>query len=232
MVGVGYMGYMVCQNKWRARIGHEGKKHEIGVYDTEEEAARMYDLAAIRLQGSKATTNYTYSFQTNDKGEIVTIKDTTGATFNVPSMMDLIKPKRNDVMMVTNTNPMAMHHQPQQQQQQPPQPHQQPPQQPPPPRQVVMPANPTPVAAVPAGPQHVHGPGAMGMATSNPPPQGGVNVSHPTVSHQQVPHHPLVAPPPSQPQPVTFHHPPTMSAAATPTPVNNGNMDVGKFSFT
>ena len=36
-------------NKWRAEIFHEGKRHRLGTYEKEEDAAKAYADAATRL---------------------------------------------------------------------------------------------------------------------------------------------------------------------------------------
>ena len=40
------------------KIGYDGKTHHIGTYDTDAEAAKAYDLEAIRVHGVKALCNF------------------------------------------------------------------------------------------------------------------------------------------------------------------------------
>jgi len=48
-------------NKWRARIMVNGKRISLGVYDDAKEAAKVYDLAAMRSLGDKAKLNFKLS---------------------------------------------------------------------------------------------------------------------------------------------------------------------------
>ena len=44
--------------KWQAQIGHEGKKHSIGHFEDEIEAAKAWDVKARSLRGAATTTNF------------------------------------------------------------------------------------------------------------------------------------------------------------------------------
>ena len=48
----------VCWNKknrkWRAEIGQDGKRHRLGYFDDEREAARAFDTVVRRLRGEDA----------------------------------------------------------------------------------------------------------------------------------------------------------------------------------
>jgi hypothetical protein len=52
-----YKGVDIHGGKWRARIAAYGKRIHLGCYETEEEAARSYDLAAVRHHGEFAVLN-------------------------------------------------------------------------------------------------------------------------------------------------------------------------------
>jgi hypothetical protein len=109
--------YDHAQGKWRARIGHEGKKREMGLYETEEEvspappprsrdippltmgrhisllqAARGYDLEALRLQGPKAVTNFAYDLRLDAQGHLVAVSDkATGCLFPLTNPDELMR---------------------------------------------------------------------------------------------------------------------------------------------
>lgn len=56
----GYRGVYPSRNKrrWRVAIGFYGENIHLGVYDTPEEAARVYDAAARRLRPDFAMLNF------------------------------------------------------------------------------------------------------------------------------------------------------------------------------
>jgi hypothetical protein len=53
-----YMGVSRKRSRWEARIACEGKQIRLGIYATEEEAARTYDDAAQRIHGRFAVLNF------------------------------------------------------------------------------------------------------------------------------------------------------------------------------
>lgn len=53
-----YRGLAVEGNKYRARISFEGKTQNLGLYDSPEEAARVYDSAARKIHGDFAQVNF------------------------------------------------------------------------------------------------------------------------------------------------------------------------------
>ncbi|KAK9909362.1 hypothetical protein WJX75_001049 [Coccomyxa subellipsoidea] len=58
------------KNQWQARILVHGKVTHLGYYETEEEAARVYDRVSISLHGPHAQTNYpAVEYEGQDCGE-------------------------------------------------------------------------------------------------------------------------------------------------------------------
>ena len=59
--------------KWEARIGRiSGSKYlYLGTYETEEEAARAYDIAAIANRGARAVTNFPHATYKGEDGQML-----------------------------------------------------------------------------------------------------------------------------------------------------------------
>jgi len=55
--GAQLKGVYPCGDKWGAKITHKGKRYELGLFDTQFEAARARDRKAIELQGRFAYLN-------------------------------------------------------------------------------------------------------------------------------------------------------------------------------
>lgn len=58
------------KNQWQARILVHGKVTHLGYYETEEDAAKVYDRVSISLHGQAAQTNFPLQeYQTNNPAE-------------------------------------------------------------------------------------------------------------------------------------------------------------------
>jgi len=53
-----FYGVSVNGKRWKARLRYGGKEHNLGTYNTKEEAALAYDRAARQHKGAKAVCNF------------------------------------------------------------------------------------------------------------------------------------------------------------------------------
>lgn len=54
----GYIGVYFRRNKWEVQITKNGKSHYIGVFNSIIEAAKAYDIMALKLNGNFAHLNF------------------------------------------------------------------------------------------------------------------------------------------------------------------------------
>lgn len=57
-----YKGVRRKGSRWAAQISHAGRRRHLGYYDSEDDAARAYDLAARELFGAFAWLNFPHGF--------------------------------------------------------------------------------------------------------------------------------------------------------------------------
>jgi hypothetical protein len=53
----GFKGVVLHQGKWMARVTYRGKTHYFSGFDTAQEAAAAYDIAAVKIHGRFAKIN-------------------------------------------------------------------------------------------------------------------------------------------------------------------------------
>ena len=58
LAGGRWKGLCKDRGRWRVVVVVDRKRHRIGTFDTQEEAARAYDAAALRLHGEFARLNF------------------------------------------------------------------------------------------------------------------------------------------------------------------------------
>ena len=79
--------------RWEARLGVPGSRHiYLGLYEVEEEAARAYDRALVRLRGPASATNFSLS----DYGDALQEYQAERAPSEMPAQPDLEWPFEGD----------------------------------------------------------------------------------------------------------------------------------------
>lgn len=73
--------------RWEAHIWHAGRQVHLGTYSTPAEAARVYDMAAIKLRGWGADLNFGLNIYKNDP-ELQDLLQENGST---PEEIDVVK---------------------------------------------------------------------------------------------------------------------------------------------
>ena len=73
-----YRGVSKNGNKWQVLLMNNRNKYYLGNYNSEEVAAKIYDIFALKFRGKKALTNYFYSdeqiskiFEKNNNNNII-----------------------------------------------------------------------------------------------------------------------------------------------------------------
>jgi hypothetical protein len=73
-----FKGVSKSGNRWRAQICKDGKNHLLGIFQTEEEAARNYDFYACRYHNEFAKLNFPEEEQSYYDGSFVPKKKPEG----------------------------------------------------------------------------------------------------------------------------------------------------------
>ena len=58
-----YRGVYEYGSKWRVKFTFKKESHYVGDFDTEKDAAKIFDIFMIKIYGAKADTNFVYSKQ-------------------------------------------------------------------------------------------------------------------------------------------------------------------------
>ena len=91
-----YKGVAKSGNKFRARIGIEGKPHYLGTFDTPKEAAQAYDRAAIQAGRPTSKLNFLDQVPKNYKPE----KQKTGGPKNTTGFTGVYKERHRFKAMI------------------------------------------------------------------------------------------------------------------------------------
>ena len=60
-----------CPGRWLAKMKDNGRQVHLGIFDTEENAARVYDLFALKCRGSKAEINFLLEDYTEELAQVI-----------------------------------------------------------------------------------------------------------------------------------------------------------------
>jgi len=82
--------------RWYATLKKNGKRHWIGSYDNEIDAAHAYDAAAIKYHGEFAKLNFSEEIERSPKRLNLRLANWLGARLNFPAALRMSKMQKND----------------------------------------------------------------------------------------------------------------------------------------